>query len=88
MMQALPPPPPAIVPPPPAAAPQVLGVVKDAPVSAPVVAGVVKNAPAVKALAFTGAETIPLGLSGLLALLLGAALTVASRRQGGKAARE
>ncbi len=81
--------PPAVAPPavvaPPAA---VLGVVKDATVAAPVVAGVVKDAPAVKTLAFTGAETVPLSLSGLLALLLGAALTVASRRQGGKEARE
>ena len=81
---AIVPPPRAIVPPPPAAAPTVLGVVMDA----PVVAGVVKDAPAVKTLAFTGAETVPLSLSGLLALLLGAALTVASRRQGGKEARE
>ena len=72
---------------PPAVAPTVLGVVKNAPVVAPVVAGVVKSA-AVKTLAFTGAETVPLGLSGLLALVLGAVLTVASRRQGGKEARE
>ena len=45
--------------------------------SAPVVA------PAkVTALAFTGAETVPLGLSGLLALLLGAGLVATARRQG------
>jgi len=75
-------------------APKVLGVVKNAPVvagvvkNAPVVAGVVKNAPAVKSLAFTGAETVPLGLSGLLTLVLGAVLTVASRRQRPKQARE
>jgi len=71
----------------------VKGVVKNAPVvageveNAPVVAGVVENAPAVKSLAFTGAETIPLGLSGLLALVLGAVLTVASRQRP-KQARE
>jgi len=73
--------------------PVVAGVVKNAPVvagvvkNAPVVAGVVENAPAVKSLAFTGAETIPLGLSGLLALVLGAVLTVASRQRP-KQARE
>jgi len=72
----------------------VAGIVADAPVvagivaDAPVVKGVVKNAPAVKSLAFTGAETLPLGLSGLLALVLGAVLTVASRRQRPKQARE
>ena len=49
--------------------------------------GVVKSAP-VKTLAFTGAETVPLGLSGLIALVLGAVLTVASRRQRPKQARE
>jgi len=71
----------------------VKGVVKNAPVvageveNAPVVAGVVENAPAVKSLAFTGAETVPLGLSGLLALVLGAVLTVASRQRP-KQARE
>jgi len=64
------------------APPAVLGVVENA----PVVAGVVKSAP-VKTLAFTGAETIPLGLSGLLALVLGAVLTVASRQRP-KQARE
>lgn len=64
-------------------APIVLGVVEDA----PVVAGVVEDAP-VTTLAFTGAETVPLGLSGLLALVLGAVLTVASRRQRPKQARE
>ena len=74
--------PPAVAPP--AVAPTVLGVVKNA----PVVAGVVKNAPAVKSLAFTGAETVPLGLSGLLTLVLCAVLTVASRRQRPKQARE
>jgi len=63
--------------------PVVAGVVKNA----PVVAGVVKSAP-VKTLAFTGAETVPLGLSGLIALVLGAVLTVASRRQRPKQARE
>src|SRR5665647_2656683 len=74
-------------------APVVAGVVENAPVvagvveNAPVVAGVVENAPAVKSLAFTGAETIPLGLSGLLALVLGAVLTVASRQRP-KQARE
>jgi hypothetical protein len=75
--------------------PVVAGVVENAPVvvagvveTAPVVAGVVKNAPAVKSLAFTGAETVPLGLSGLLTLVLGAVLTVASRRQRPKQARE
>ena len=73
--------------------PVVAGVVENAPVvagvvkNAPVVAGVVENAPAVKSLAFTGAETIPLGLSGLLALVLGAVLTVASRQRP-KQARE
>jgi uncharacterized repeat protein (TIGR01451 family) len=50
----------------------------------PEVKGVVKNAPAPTTLAFTGAETVPLGLSGLLALVLGTVLTVASRRQGAK----
>ena len=35
----------------------------------------------VTALAFTGAETLPLGLSGLLALLLGAGLILVSRRR-------
>src|SRR5665647_1460594 len=76
-----------------APAPVVAGVVENAPVvagvvkNAPVVAGVVKNAPAVKSLAFTGAETVPLGLSGLLALVLGAVLTVASRQRP-KQARE
>src|SRR5665647_684589 len=65
------------------APPAVLGVVENA----PVVAGVVENAPAVKSLAFTGAETIPLGLAGLLALVLGAVLTVASRQRP-KQARE
>jgi hypothetical protein len=75
------------------AKPVVKGVVENAPVvagvveNAPVVAGVVENAPAVKSLAFTGAETIPLGLSGLLALVLGAVLTVASRQRP-KQARE
>jgi len=62
----------------------VAGVVKNA----PVVKGVVKNAPAVKTLAFTGAETVPLGLYGLFTLVLGAVLTVASRRQSAKRARE
>ena len=44
--------------------------------------------PAATTLAFTGAETVPLSLFGLLALVLGAALTVAGRRQGGRRARE
>ena len=39
----------------------------------------------VTALAFTGAETVPLGLSGLLALLLGAGLVATARRQGRRA---
>jgi|GEM_PF-6581550 len=39
----------------------------------------------VTALAFTGAETVPLGLSGLLALLLGAGLVAIARRQGRRA---
>ncbi len=56
-------------------APELAGVVKNAPV---------KAAPATTTLAFTGAETVPLGLSGLLALVLGAVLTVASRRQSAK----
>ena len=74
------------------APPAVAGVVKNAPVkAAPVKAAPVKAAPApavapaVKTLAFTGAETVPLGLSGLLALLLGAVLTVASRQRPKKA---
>ena len=69
---------------------EVLGVVKNAPVkAAPVKAAPAPAvAPAVKTLAFTGAETVPLGLSGLLALVLGAVLTVASRRQRPKQARE
>jgi len=68
----------------------VKGVVKNAPVkAAPVKAAPAPAvAPAVKTLAFTGAETVPLGLSGLLALVLGAVLTVASRRQRPKQARE
>ena len=67
------------------APPVVAGIVEDA----PVVAGIVQDAPAVAGtLAFTGAETVPLGLSGLLMLVLGAALTVAVRRQDGKRARE
>jgi len=79
---------------PPAVAGEVKGVVKNAPAkAAPVKAAPVKAAPApvvapaVKTLAFTGAETVPLGLSGLLALLLGAVLTVASRQRP-KQARE
>ncbi len=36
-------------------------------------------------LAFTGAETVPLGLSGLFALLLGAGLVATARRQGRRA---
>jgi hypothetical protein len=63
---------------------EVKGVVKNA----PAVKGVVKNAPAVKTLAFTGAETVPLGLYGLFTLVLGAVLTVASRRQRPKQVRE
>jgi uncharacterized repeat protein (TIGR01451 family) len=39
----------------------------------------------VTALAFTGAETVPLGLFGLLALLLGAGLVATTRRQGRRA---
>jgi len=47
---------------------------------------VVTTAPAkVTALAFTGAETVPLGLSGLLTLLLGAGLVATARRQGRRA---
>jgi hypothetical protein len=48
--------------------------------NAPVVAGA-----QVTRLAFTGAETVPLGLSGLLALLLGAGLVATARRQGRRA---
>ena len=66
------------------APPAVAGVVQNA----PAVAGVVQNAPAVGRLAFTGAETVPLGLSGLLALVLGTVLMVAGRRQGDRRARE
>ena len=43
--------------------------------------------PAATTLAFTGAEPVPLSLLALLALVLGAALTVAGRRQGGQRAR-
>ena len=84
-----------VVTPPQDAPPVVAGIVEDAPVvagiveDAPVVAGIVEDAPAVAGtLAFTGAETVPLGLSGLLMLVLGAALTVTVRRQDGKRARE
>ncbi|NMM35362.1 MAG: hypothetical protein HHJ13_15480 [Phycicoccus sp.] len=49
------------------------------PTAMPEVLGVVENAPSI--LAFTGAATVPLGLSGLLALVLGAILTGASRRR-------
>ena len=59
--------------------PAVLGIVKAAPAA---------TTPAATTLAFTGAGTVPLGLSGLLALVLGAFLTVAGRRQGGQRARE
>ncbi|MHB8273777.1 MAG: DUF7507 domain-containing protein [Dermatophilaceae bacterium] len=72
----------------------VAGIVQDAPVvagivqDAPAVAGIVQDAPAVHELAFTGSETVALGLSGLVALVLGAVLMVARRRQGGQQARE
>ena len=64
--------------------PAVAGVVQDAP-KAPTapVAG-----PRVGTLAFTGAESAPLGLSGLIVLLLGTVMTLAGRRPGRHRARE
>jgi len=56
----------------------VLGIDKAAPVA---------TTQAATTLAFTGAETVPLSLFGLLALVLGAALTVAGRRQGSQGER-
>jgi uncharacterized repeat protein (TIGR01451 family) len=63
----------------------------------PVVLGVDQSAPGAKApsaaipaattLAFTGAEPVPLSLLALFALVLGVALTVAGRRQGGQGTR-
>jgi len=70
--------------------PTVLGEVVTAPPAKVVKGAVVTRAPVVApakvtALAFTGAETVPLGLSGLLALLLGAGLIATARRQGRRA---
>lgn len=58
--------------------PTVLGVEKAAPRA---------TTPPATTLAFTGAETVPLSLFGLLALVLGVALTVAGRRQGSQGER-
>ena len=78
----------------PAAPPRaVLGVNKAAPVAkaptvkAPTVKAPIAATPAATTLAFTGAEPVPLSLLALLALVLGIALTVAGRRQGGQRAR-
>jgi uncharacterized repeat protein (TIGR01451 family) len=74
--------------------PAVLGIVKAAPAATtpaattPAATTPAATTPAATTLAFTGAGTVPLGLSGLLALVLGAFLTVAGRRQGGQRARE
>jgi len=72
----------------------VLGIDKAAPVATtpaattPAATTPAATTPAATTLAFTGAETVPLSLFGLLALVLGVALTVAGRRQGANWARE
>jgi len=67
----------------------VLGIDKAAPVATtPAATTPTATTPAATTLAFTGVETVPLSLFGLLALVLGVALTVAGRRQGGQRGRE
>jgi len=60
---------------------EVEGIVQEAPtVTTPAATTPAATAAAPTTLAFTGAEPVPLSLCGLLALVLGAVLTVASRR--------